>query len=116
MKALIVLLLTSVMAMSQTEVTKIITGKAVVMPIGTKASEWNKDYVKITAKISNNLPKNVIFRHYIDVQKHGSVQVVSMPKRTVFVRGVEVKETVRWEVYYPKGTTLLIKRSNGDDV
>jgi hypothetical protein len=39
-----------------------------------------------------------------------------MPKRTVFVRGVEVKETVRWEVYYPKGTTLLIKRSNGDDV
>jgi len=116
MKALIVLLLTSVMAMSQTEVTKIITGKAVVMPIGTKASEWNKDYVKITAKISNNLPKNVIFRHYIDVQKHGSVQVVSMPKRTVFVRGVEVKETVIWEVYYPKGTTLLIKRSNGDDV
>ena len=68
MKTVLLVLLTSVMAMSQTEVTKIITGKAVVMPIGTKASEWNKDYVKITAKISNNLPKNVIFRHYIDVQ------------------------------------------------
>ena len=116
MKTLIVLLLTSVMAMSQAEVTKTIVGKAVVMPIGTKATEWNKDYVKIIAKISNNLQENVIFRHYIDVQRHGAVQVVSMPKRTVFVRGVEVKETVRWEVYYPKGTTLLIKRSNGDDV
>ena len=116
MKTVLLVLLTSVMAMGQTEVTKIITGKAVVMPIGTKATEWNKDYVKIIAKISNNLQEYVIFRHYIDVQKHGAVQVVSMPKRTVFVRGVEIKETVNWEVYYPRGTTLLIKRSNGDDV
>lgn len=116
MKTLIVLLLTSVMAMGQTEVTKTIVGKAVVMPNGTKATEWEKDFVKIVAKISNNLNKNVILRHNIDVQRHGEVQVVSMPRRIVFVRGVEVRETIKWEVYYPKGTTLLIKRSNGDDV
>ena len=116
MKTLIVLLLTSVIAMGQTEVTKTIVGKAVVMPNGTKATEWEKDFVKIIARISSNLPKNVILRHNIDVHRHGEVQVVSMPRRIVFVRGVEVVETVTWEVYYPKGTTLLIKRSNGDDV
>ena len=88
MKTLIVLLLTSVMAMGQTEVTKTIVGKAVVMPNGTKATEWEKDYVKIIARISNNLPENVILRHRIDVQKHGAVQVVSMPRKIVFVRGL----------------------------
>jgi hypothetical protein len=116
MKTVLLVLLTSVMAMGQAEVSKTITGKAVVMPIGTKATEWAKDYIKIVAKIHSNLPKNVILRHNIEVQRHGSVQVVSMPKNTVFVRGVEVRDTVTWKVYYPKGTTLLIKRSNEDDV
>lgn len=116
MKTVIVLLLTSVMAMGQAEVTKTIVGKAVVMPNGTKATQWEKDYIKIVAKIYNNIPKNVILRHNIDVQRHGEVQVVSMPRNIVFVRGVEVRQTIKWEVYYPKGTTLLIKRSNGDDV
>jgi len=116
MKTVLLILLTSVMAMGQTELIKTIKGKAVVMPIGTKATEWDKDYVKIIAKISNNLKNNVILRHNIKVQRHGAIQVVSMPRNIVFVRGVEVRETVTWEVYYPKGTTLLIKRSNGDDV
>jgi hypothetical protein len=104
------------MAMGQTELIKTITGRAVVMPNGTKTIQWERNYIKIVAKIHNNLPKNVILRHNIEVQRHGAVQVVSMPRNIVFVRGVEVRETVTWEVYYPKGTTLLIKRSNGDDV
>ena len=116
MKTVLLILLTSVMAMGQTELIKTIKSKAVVMPIGTKATEWDKDYVKIIAKISNNLKNNIILRHNINVQRHGSIQVVSMPRNIVFVRGVEVRETVTWEVYYPKGTTLLIKKSNGDDV
>jgi len=116
MKTVLLILLTSVMAMGQTELIKTIKSKAVVMPIGTKATEWDKDYVKIIAKISNNLKNNIILRHNINVQRHGSIQVVSMPRNIVFVRGVEVVETVTWEVYYPKGTTLLIKKSNGDDV
>ena len=73
MKTLIVLLLTSVMAMGQAEVTKTITGRAVVMPNGTKATEWEKDFVKIIAKISNKPPMSLSQPPQHHVQKQFSL-------------------------------------------
>ena len=53
--------------MGQTEVTKTIVGKAVVMPNGTKATEWEKDFVKIIARISSNLPKKYLLHNFKNV-------------------------------------------------
>jgi hypothetical protein len=103
MKTTILMMLYSCIAFAQTFV-KTTSAEALLVPRGTLVHIWDKPYTKIVANISKNQKQIVRLRYEIVLEKRGGIHILSMPnmRKKVWINGVELKDSVQFEVYTSK--------------